>query len=363
MSTHYFPCTSCGARLEFAPGQQALKCPYCATLNSVSTAEPEAAQAATEELDYQAWLARAAGQEPLLERQTVKCPGCGAASQLAQNLTADRCPFCATPLIAGQAYAQRQIRPRAIAPFHITADEAHASFKKWISSLWFAPNALKRQHRSDSSLKGIYLPYWTYDSDSDTPYTGARGDHYYETETVYVNGQRQTRQVRRTRWTPVAGQVQVSFDDVPVPATTSLPPDWLDGLEPWEMDRLQAYRDDFVSGFVVEAYQTGLEACFERAKSRMEDGIRHAIRRDIGGDEQRILTMHPHFFNISFKHILLPVWLSSYRYDGKTWRFLVNGQSGKVRGERPWSAWKIAFAVLGALLVLGVLFYLGQTQG
>lgn len=358
MSTTWYPCTSCGARLEFAPGQHALKCPYCATVNEIAQAAPTAQAAAVQELDYDDWLQKAAGQEPLIERQTVKCPGCGAASQLAQNMTADRCPFCATPLIAGQAYAQRQIQPRAIAPFQITREQASASFKAWIKGLWFAPNALQRHYRESGSLKGIYLPYWTYDSQSDTPYSGERGDHYYVNESYSDNGVTRTRRVRRTRWTPAAGRVHVAFDDVTVAATTSLPSQYLDALEPWDLSALQPYAHDFVSGFAVEAYQTGLQAGFTRARTRMEDGIRSAIRRDIGGDEQRIHSMSPRFYDITFKHILLPIWLSSYQYDGKTWRFLVNGQTGEVQGERPWSAWKIAGAVVLVLglIVIGILY-------
>lgn len=359
MSTTYYPCTSCGARLEFAPGQHALKCPYCATENQIATADGAQRSDAVQELDYNSYLEQAAGNEALIERQTVKCPGCGAASQLAQNMAADRCPFCATPLIAANAYAQRTIQPRAIAPFQIRDQQARESFKKWIRGLWFAPNALKRSYRESSGLKGIYLPYWTYDSDSHTSYQGERGDHYYTTETYTENGMTRTRQVRRTRWSPAWGEVFVHFDDVTVPATRALPLDYLNKLEPWNLGALQPYRDEYVSGFVVEAYQTGLQSGFTLARERMEDGIRVAIRRDIGGDEQRIHSMNPRFSAITFKHILLPIWLSSYQYEGKTWRFLVNGQTGEVQGERPWSAWKIA----GAILLVVVLVIIGMVYG
>lgn len=358
MSTTFYPCTSCGARLEFAPGQHALKCPYCATENQIARAEAPAVAAAVQELDYNVYLSQAAGQEALIERQTVKCPGCGAASQLAQNLTADRCPFCAAPLIAANATRERVIQPRAIAPFVIKDAQARASFKKWISGLWFAPNALKRSYREASGLKGIYLPYWTYDSNSDTPYTGERGDHYYTTERYTSNGETRTRQVRHTRWSSASGSVSVRFDDVTVPATNSLPVNYLMQLEPWNLRALQPYRDDYVAGFTVEAYQTGLQAGFTLARASMEETIRREIRSDIGGDEQRIHSMYPNFYAITFKHILLPIWLSSYQYDGKTWRFLVNGQTGEVQGERPWSAWKIAGAVVLVLILvaLGVIY-------
>ncbi|QDQ27401.1 hypothetical protein FNU76_14125 [Chitinimonas arctica] len=360
MSTTTYPCQQCGAKLEFAPGQHALKCPYCGGENEIAVADSQTTALAVEELDYAGYLAKAAGNEAQITRQTVKCTGCGAQSQLPANMVADRCPFCAVPLIASQAYALRTIQPRAVAPFDIKESDARDRFKRWIHGLWFAPNALKQAYRAASGLKGIYLPYWTYDANTDTPYRGERGDHYYVSESYTENGQTKTRQVQRTRWSSASGEVQVSFDDITVPASVSLPRDYLDNLEPWQLGKLQPYREDFLAGFSVEAYQVGLEPGFKTACTRMESDIRRAIESDIGGDVQRIHSMSPHYYDIRFKHILLPIWLSSYQYGGKTWRFLVNGQTGEVQGERPWSVWKIAFAVLAALLVLLVIYTLSQ---
>ena len=345
-----FPCNTCGSKLEFAPGTHALKCPSCGTENAIPDEAPEAVSAAVVERDYQTFLAQAAGNETQIERQTVNCPGCGAATQLPDNITADRCPFCAVSLIAGEAYAKRMIRPHALAPFEVKDSEAKAHFKAWIASLWFAPNALKNAYREARGLKGIYLPYWTYDAETTTQYSGQRGDHYYVSETYNENGQTRNRQVQRTHWSAAAGVVEVSFDDILVPATCSLPSDYLVRLEPWKLERLQPYREDYLSGFSVEAYQLALAPGFDVACQRMDSGIRNSIAQDIGGDEQRIDTMTPHYTDIKFKHVLLPVWLSTYQFGGKTWRFLVNGQTGEVQGERPWSAWKIAFAILAVLI-------------
>ncbi|WP_374348843.1 hypothetical protein [Chitinimonas sp.] len=356
MTTTFYPCTSCGAKLEYAPGQHALKCPYCGAENAIEAAAPEAAAEAVEELDFKAYLAKQAGNEPTLERQTVKCPGCGAASQLPPNVTADRCPFCAAPLIASAAYTQRTIQPKAVAPFDINERDARSRFKNWIDGLWFAPNALKKAHRAENGLKGIYLPYWTYDANTQTPYVGERGDVYFETETYTEDGERKTRQVERVRWWPVSGNVSVSFDDVLVPASSSVPRNYAAELAPWRLDRLQPYREDFLSGFTVEAYQLGLEPGFGEAQKQMVPEIEQAICHDIGGDRQRVVSMVPSYYDVTFKHILLPIWLSSYRYGDKTYRFLVNGQTGTVQGERPYSAWKIAGAVAwGVAIVLVVL--------
>ncbi|MBC3911220.1 hypothetical protein [Undibacterium umbellatum] len=359
MTTKNYPCKSCGAKLEYAPGQHALQCPYCGSKNDIPE-DQEATIAAVEELDYQAYLANQAGNEPTIASQNVKCTGCGAESQLAANLVSDRCPFCAVPLIATNAYAARKIRPKAIAPFDIKESEARGKFADWVKGLWFAPNALKKAYRAERGLKGIYTPYWTYDADSYTAYQGQRGVDYTVTETYTENGETKTRQVTRTNWYPAAGAVQVAFDDVLVIGSKTLPASYAANLAPWRLEKLQGYRDDYVSGFTVEAYQVGLEPGFVDARNQMESVIRDAICRDIGGDHQRISAMQPRYSNISFKHILLPIWLSSYKYSDKVYRFLVNGQTGEVQGERPYSAWKIAGAVLLAIAVVVVIAMLNQ---
>ena len=175
---------------------------------------------------------------------------------------------------------------------------------------------------------------------------------YYESESFVENGQNRTRQVERIRWHSASGSVAVDFNDVLVPASGSVPKPFADGLAPWRLEQLTPYRDDYVSGFTVEAYQLGLEPGFGVAQQSMEGTIREAICRDIGGDRQRVLSMSPSYSHIAFKHILLPIWLSSYRYGDRTFRFLVNGQTGAVQGERPYSVWKLALAVVGTIIVL-----------
>jgi LSD1 subclass zinc finger protein len=352
------PCSGCGAKLEFAPGTLSLRCPYCGAENVITASTGEEQAHALEHLDFLAYLKNQAGNEPQIERQTVKCNACGAAVQLPPNVTADRCPFCAGPLVVSAAYSHRMIQPRALAPFVVKESAAREAFQRWLAGLWFAPNALKRAARAQSGIKGVYLPYWTFDTRSESAYLGERGRVYFEQERYVEDGRERVRQVERVNWSAAAGQVNVTFADVLVAASMAVPPQFVKGLLPWRLDLLTAYRDDYVTGFTVEAYQTGLEPGFSVAQRLMEPEIRAAICRDIGGDRQRILSMTPKYLDISFKHILLPIWLSSYRYADRTYRFVVNGQTGTVQGERPWSIWKIAGAMLAAILLWLIVMHL-----
>lgn len=348
-SARFFPCKQCGAKLQYEPGTRVLKCPYCSAENEIALAEEAAS-----ELDFESALARLEGDAPAEKIDTVQCDGCRAVLTLAPNITSLACPFCGTNIV-NQGRTAHLVKPNAVLPFEVKRDTATESFRKWIKSRWFAPSKLKSQSMLDATLKGIYLPSWTYDCDTNTRYTGQRGDAYYVTVTVMVNGKPQSRQERRIRWTPVSGQVFVHFDDVLVLASPTLPPPLAEKLEPWDLKKCLPYTDDFLAGFTAECYQTDLKQGFGIAQQKMAPEIDQAIREDIGGDEQRISGKSPRYSRITFKHVLLPVWVSAYRFGGRVFQFLVNARTGEVQGERPYSAIKIALAVIAGLIVVGVI--------
>jgi hypothetical protein len=231
----------------------------------------------------------------------------------------------------------------------------------WLGRLWFAPNGLQEYARKGRRMDGIYVPYWTFDADTKSRYTGERGTVYYVTQTVMRNGRRETIQVPKVRWSPASGRVARFFDDVLVLASRSLPKRFTDGLEPWDLSALAPYRPEYLAGFLAEGYQVTLEDGFVEARAYMDRMIDRDVRFDIGGDQQRVHRIETAISEVTFKHILLPVWMAAYKYRGETYRFVVNGRTGRVQGERPYSAWKIAFAViLGLIAALAVGFLAGD---
>ncbi len=350
MQEKQFPCKQCGAKLKFDPGSKSLKCPYCQAENAI----PQAAED-IQELDFRSFLSVAAGKEETSENRTVKCTSCAAELTVDAKIASTECAFCGAPIVS-EGGSTKAIKPKALLPFKIAHDEARSSFRKWIGSLWFAPGKLKEYARADSRMNGVYVPYWTYDSDTTSHYTGERGEDYWTTETYTTteNGKTvtKTRSVKKTRWFPVSGVVWNRFDDVLVLASESLPKKYAERLEPWDLKNLVPYGDEYLSGFRAESYQVDLAQGFERAKAIMDDRIRESVRADIGGDHQRIHSVRTRYDKITFKHILLPIWISAYRYANKVYRFLVNARTGEVQGERPWSIIKILLAVLAAAAVV-----------
>ena len=352
-----FKCKNCGASLVFEPGTTSMKCPYCGAENEIEISEE-----VIEELDLESYLAKLeAGGETgdgnkLEEVSTVACSSCGATVTLDANIVSDECPFCGTKLVVANESTKKMIKPKSVLPFKVKSEEAIAAYRKWIKGLWFAPPKLKVYATQCEQMAGMYLPYWTYDAQTESQYSGMRGDDY--TETVVINGKTETRV--KTRWTPVSGHIGMFFDDVLVPASKTLDRKKMDNLEPWDLENLVPYEEKFLSGFRTETYQTGLKEGYEDAKDIMEQSIRAEVRREIGGDHQQITSLTIQFSNTTFKHTLLPIWISAYRFNAKVYRFIVNGRTGKVAGDRPWCWWKIALFVLGIIAVLVGVYYLYQ---
>lgn len=360
-----WPCSQCGAQLRYAPGQTHLVCAHCGHEQDIPAEPPRTRARALQELDLARGLGDDLSSADMEEVRTTSCPGCGARIEVTGATHATSCPFCDTPVVLDTGSA-RQIKPQALVPFVLSESEARQRMIAWMGSLWFAPGTLLEYARKGRALTGIYVPFWTFDAATASRYSGERGEYYYETRTVRVrvNGRMETRQeqVRRTRWYPASGRVARDFDDMLVMASRSLPKRLGDDLTPWDLGALVPYAPDYLAGFQAEGYTVPLAEGHREARDRMENVIRSDVRRDIGGDEQRIHDIQTRWSDETFKHILLPVWMAAYRYNGKSYRFLVNGQTGEVQGERPWSVWKIAFAVLlVAALALGAV-YLSDPQ-
>lgn len=367
-----FPCSSCGAKLSFAPGSKTLKCPYCAAENAIPDSDDK-----IQELPLEDWLAKLEKESETHQQEQIKCKNCGGEQTLAANLFASACTFCATPLTS-KSYAQRLIKPKSLVPFKVTKLQAQDKWRGWIKGLWLAPSALKKYAQGDGGIKGIYIPYWTFDAQTYTRYSGQRGDDYTESyQTTNSSGERVTETRTRTDWSNVSGTVSFFHDDVLVPGSKTnlnassgaaevqkalsepakamgsmIAAKFSSSLRTWNTKELVPYQEEYITGFQAEAYQISLKSAFGNAKQIIDNKVDQLVRADIGGDHQRISSLNTQYSHLTFKHILLPMWVSAYIYGGKTYRFVVNGQTGEVQGESPKSGWKIFFLVCGILVAL-----------
>lgn len=348
-------CPGCGAGLVFNPTLGQLACPYCDRTTELALEER-----AVEEQYFAEW----SGSHTLTALSTqaleVKCTGCQAQVTFEPPDVAGDCPFCGTHLSAQVHSADPVVTPNGILPFEIGRKAAQQKLTRWLKTRWFAPSSLKTLAQCEK-LQGVYLPFWTYDCQTATAYQGERGTYYYVTKTRQVKGDNgewktETYQERHTRWKSVSGHVSRFFDDVLVPAVQNVDLAHLNQFDSWPLANLVAYDPSYLRGFRAQRYQISLDDGFETAKSIMSGTIQSDIRHHIGGDEQRIHSSQTNYSDKTFKHLLMPVWMATYRFKNRPYQVLINGVSGNVVGDRPYSVFKIAFTFLTALAI-GVLGY------
>ncbi|HZE38280.1 MAG TPA: hypothetical protein VE172_05655 [Stackebrandtia sp.] len=347
---HTYPCQSCGAHVEFAPGTGALRCPYCGHEQAV----PQAPRQQVREHSWDELMSKPRRSVRESGTHHFVCRQCGA--QTESDTLSSKCQFCAAPLVADTTDAEL-VAPEAVVPFALDRSKARDALRVWVKSRWFAPNRLKRVTEAESS-KSTYLPHWTFDARTASSYVGARGTYYYVTETYTDNGQTRTRQVRRTAWSPASGQVARDFDDVLVLGTRRVAPEKLAELEPWALHQAAPYDPAYLAGHTSLRYDVEPEAGLTDAKDKMASVINRDCRDDIGGDEQRVDQVNTNYADVTYKLMLLPVWICCYLFAGKTWQVLINGVSGEVQGQRPYSVAKIVAAVVAGLAVAAAIITL-----
>jgi hypothetical protein len=355
------PCAACGAQAEWNPSRQLLVCPFCGTAapfsidtESGALVENDLAKALRELPDEaRGWQA---------EKRTVQCQSCKAVSVFDPERVGQNCGFCGSPSLVDYTEIKAPIRPQSLLPFKITEGQVREQIRQWYASKWLAPGSLKTRALVDR-VRGVYIPYWTFDAQAVCRWEADAGHYYYTTESYRDSqGRHQTRQVRHVRWEPASGQVDHFFDDEPVPGTHGVSHDLLRQVEPFRTTELVPYNTAFLSGFIVEHYQIVLLEAAQASQDAMTGKLREMCAAEVPGDTHRNLRIHPVFSAQTFKHILVPVWLLTYLYSRQMYQVVVNGYDGRMAGQYPKSPWKIALLVLLALIGL-MLFALLSQQG
>ena len=349
-----FKCPSCGADMRSDDKNGKLFCDYCNRAEEICTAEET-----TEEHDFLSAETNKTLKDWEIETKVIKCTDCGGKAIITASETEVACPFCGSP--AQVTDEPPGIRPDSLVPFKIERNKAFDLFVKWIKKRRMAPFKLKKEYLTDN-LKGVYIPYWSYGSSTNSAYTGQAGDYYKETEmrTVTVEGKTEMKphRTQKIKWRFVSGTYDRNFKDI-IFSDSGLDKKTLENLEPFMLNELLKYNPKYLSGFFVEHYRTGLKTVWERAKAFMSRNVRNDIKEIIkrSCDVVGKLSICTNYTNISYQHMLLPVWVSSYRFRNKVYNFSINGQTGEIQGRSPKSALKIGIIVFIGLAVLAALYF------
>ena len=345
-------CPNCGATVTFDPASGMMHCDYCGYTRELPKPE-EGGEIC--EMDFEAALHTASfnwGEE----KKSVQCKQCGAVSIYDALQTAAVCPFCGSTSVMPAAN-ENTIVPGGVLPFAMTKDNAGEKFTNWLKKKWFAPKKAKKSARPDA-FQGVYLPYWTYDADTTSNFTARAG---YDKKVDDGDGGTKT----QTEWRRVNGVYQKFFDDVLVMASKRQEDSGVHGCGPFDTSKLVPYSPHVVAGFAAERYSIGLKEGWEmaqkRIQSKLNSDISSYVRKHWRADRSDSVRFSTIYSNITYKYLLFPVWISSFKFKDKVYQFVVNGQTGKVSGKAPVSAWRVIIAILiAAGIITGLYFLLHQ---
>ena len=357
-----FSCPACGGEAQWNPAKQALVCPFCGTVSPGQAQLTHSGEEVIVEHDLVAALRGIPDERRgwQAEKISVKCQSCQAISVFDPGRVSQRCDFCGSTALVPYEETKDAFRPESLLPMKISETQTRDAIRRWYGNRWFAPNQLKRSALTDI-VKGLYIPYWTFDAQVHADWTAESGYYYYETETYTdANGKLQTRQVQKIRWQPSSGQLDHFFDDELVPASKGVQERMLRRIEPFPTKQLVAYQAGFLSGWVVERYQIDLVAAARQAREEMDAELQRMCGAQVPGDTYRNLQVRADYSGQTFKHILVPIWLLSYNYGARAYQVVINGYTAAIAGQYPKSWVKITLAVLAVLAALAVLLLVTQ---
>lgn len=346
--TEFQKCPGCGGNMTFDPEKQVLSCPFCGqTVDFVKDSE-------VKERDIEEAFKTA---EKWDDTSVVSCDNCGAKFVISADDVALECPYCGTSHVRKSADLAG-VKPNALYPFLITATKAELLSKKWAKRRIFAPRRFKKSIEA-KNLHGVYEPCFTFDSNTVSSYNGKLGE--YKTRTVRTKEGLKTETY--TEWRYVSGTISYFFDDVTVSAGKELDQKAYEKLSPFDGTTIKVYQKDYLAGYSAKHYDKELKDAWNESKGMMDARIRKLILARYNCDVIGYLNVKTVHNDVTFKYVLLPLYLLNYRYKKKDYKVAVNGNTGKVAGKTPISFWRVLIAVILGLGVFAGLVYLFYNYG
>ncbi len=353
-----YPCPGCNAQLSFVPSTQELDCAHCGTRIPIDKGRDRISeQALRAQLDQPYPIAVPVTQ------YIYTCNRCSASNTFSTEIPTFTCQACQFAVVNPDAFRTREVQPAGILPFVVDQAEALSTYQQWIGKGLWQPGKLKTVARADL-LQGCYLPFWTFDAQTDSDWSGYAGTYYWDTE-YYTDseGKRQSRSVRKTRWTYRSGNYRHLFDDVLVGGSNLLSQEECAAVFPFDLSAAVNFSAAFLAGWIADVADIGLADGYSLAEAIMKQDIYEACAHLCRDDEYRDLEVETRYTDQTYKHLLLPLWICSYLYKQKTYHFLINGQTGKIYGKKPVSAGKVVLAILLVLLVILLIVLIANSGG
>lgn len=351
-------CPACGGIMDFDPKSGGMLCPYCGSKYEIEAdVSEETEKTSATEIDFSSAEARG-NCDWGAKKKTIICKSCGAESIYDELELSNECPYCGSNQVMEEKDVDT-LAPNGVCVFKVDKKSAGEKFKNWIKGKLFCPREAKEKAKPES-FKGVYIPAWTFDTDTDSRYTAQYGK-----ERRVRNSKGETRTV--IDWYTTAGTYRKFIDDNLQYATERYDKAILSAILPFNTEDNLLYKPEYIAGFISERYSVGLDDSWEMAqhdiKRILESGIASEVKSAHFTSHVRNISFNTAYSNVKFKYLLLPIWISSFKYKGKIYNFMVNGQTGKVGGKTPISPIRVGIAVVIGIALLVLAWKLFSSYG
>lgn len=368
-----YQCPACTGPLHFVGESGKLECEYCGTSYTVAeiealyaekeekaaaaqqTEEKTGAGQRTQSADSGEWDTTGFSEDWGAESDGMRaysCPSCGAELICDETTAATSCPYCGNPTVVPGQFSG-QLRPDFIIPFKLSKEDAVKALKSHYKGKFFLPKRFTAENHLQE-IQGIYLPFWMFDGE-------AEGNARYEATRshTYRSGDYE---ITETEHYDVYRAGSISFEKIPVDASSKMPDDYMDSIEPYDYQDLKPFSTAYLPGFLADKFDVTVDQCRQRADQRCEGTLEAVLRNTVTGYNACSLKQKTASLKRGKVHYaLMPVWMLNTKWDGKDFLFAMNGQTGKLVGELPvnWRKfWGLFAAIAGSLSVLGSLLFI-----
>ena len=347
-----YKCPCCGGAISFDSSLQKMKCPYCDTEFELETLEGYDSVLKDEKPDGLNWDTNAGSEWTEGEAEGMRvysCKSCGGEIVGDATTAATSCPFCGNPVVMMDQF-RGILKPDYVIPFKLDKKAAKAGLEKHLSGKRLLPKVFKDQNHIDE-IKGIYVPFWLFDSDADAHIT-------YKATTVNSWSDSQYDYTETNHYLVVRGGT-IGFDHVPVDGSKKMADDLMESIEPFDFSAAVDFQTAYLAGYFADKYDVTAEESVSRANERIKKTTARAFEETATGYS----TLVPQSTNITLhggkaKYALYPVWLLNTTWNGKQYTFAMNGQTGKFIGDLPVDKAAAARWTIGLTAVFGAGTYL-----
>ena len=338
-----YKCPNCGGSLVFDSGSQKVVCPHCQTefdAEAIESFNEELSSTKPENFEWES-SSNEYSEEETSHMGVYHCDSCGAEIVADDNTSATTCPFCESPVIL-KGRLSGALKPDVIIPFKYDKNSTKEAIDKYLKGKLFLPSVFKKENKVEK-IKGLYEPFWLYDAD-------VKGKVFYRAERSfsYMSGDYQVTETSHFR---IIINGQASFDNIPVDASSTMPDDLMESIEPFDYEGLKDFTPVYLSGYLSDKYDVSKDECSHRANQRFVNGTVDKFREDITGySAVRSESTSLELSNAKSRYALLPVWILNTKWKDKKFTFSMNAQTGKMVGNLPCSPLKYALWFAGLFI-------------